>query len=47
MRLKLIFPTEEFEEEWKSIIQEFEETQEKVKPFALKGPLDNYEKYLE
>lgn len=47
MRLKLIFPTEEFEEEWKSIIQEFEETHEKVKPFALKGPLDNYKKYLE
>lgn len=47
MRLKLVFPTEEFEEEWRSIIQEFGAAHEKVKPFALKGPIDNYEKYLE
>ena len=47
MKLKLVFPTEKFEEEWKSIIQEFGTVHEKVKPFALKGPLDNYEEYLE
>lgn len=47
MKLKLVFPTEEYEEEWKSIIKEFVETYEKVKPFALKGPIDNYEEYLE
>lgn len=47
MQLKLVFPTEEFEEEWKSIIKEFGAFNEKVKPFALKGPIDNYERYLE
>lgn len=47
MKLKLVFPTEEYEEEWKSIIQEFGAAHEKVKPFALKGPIDNYKKYLE
>lgn len=47
MTLKLVFPNEEHEQEWKDIIQEMEEAGEKIVPYALKGDAVKYEDYLE
>lgn len=47
MTLKLVFPNEEYEQEWKNIIQEIEESGERIVPYALKGDAKNYEQYLE
>ena len=46
MTLKLILPTEEYREEWYSIIQEIEEVEEKITPLALKGNTNDYTEYL-
>ena len=47
MALKLVFPNEEHEQEWKDIIQGIEESGEKIVPYALKGDAVKYEDYLE
>ncbi len=47
MTLKLVFPNEEYEQEWKNIIQEIEESGERIVPYALKSDAKNYEQYLE
>ena len=47
MTLKLVFPSEEYEQEWKDIVQEIEESKEKIVPYALKGDAVKYEDYLE
>jgi predicted acetyltransferase len=44
--LKLVFPTDEYREEWYSIIKEIENANEKMTPFALKGETDDYDEYL-
>ncbi|WP_315120790.1 GNAT family N-acetyltransferase [uncultured Clostridium sp.] len=44
--LKLVFPTDEYREEWYSIIREIEDANEKMVPSALKGETDNYDEYL-
>lgn len=45
--LKLVFPTQRYKEEWYSIINEIENANEKIIPFALKNEVDDYDKYLE
>lgn len=45
--LKLVFPTDEYREEWYSIIREIEDANEKMVPSALKGETDDYNEYLE
>ena len=47
MKLKLIFPSEEYEQEWKDIINEIESTKEVMVPHALKKDTDDYAEYLE
>lgn len=47
MTLKLVFPNEEYEQEWKDVIQEIEAAEEKIVPYALKGDASVYEDYLE
>ncbi|GAA0086373.1 GNAT family N-acetyltransferase [Clostridium sp. CTA-7] len=44
--LKLVFPSEEFREEWQDIITEIENVKERITPFALKGEATNYNEYL-
>lgn len=44
--LKLVFPNEEYEEEWFSIINEIENAKEKMIPYALKGETNDYNEYL-
>lgn len=44
--LKLVFPTDEYREEWHSIVREIENSNEKMTPFALKGETDDYSKYM-
>lgn len=47
MELKLVFPTEEYEQEWKEIVEEIEEAEETMVPHALKKDTDDYAEYLE
>lgn len=35
--LKLVFPADEYIEEWYSIVKEIEDANEKMTPYALKG----------
>lgn len=44
--LRLVFPTEEYREEWYSIIEEIENANEKMIPFALKGEANDYDEFL-
>ncbi|MCK9524713.1 MAG: GNAT family N-acetyltransferase [Limnochordia bacterium] len=46
MSLRLVFPTENYENEWHSIIKEFEDAGEKMTPYSLKGSVDDYTEYL-
>jgi len=46
IKLKLVFPTEEYRAEWYAIISEIENANEKMTPFALKGETNDYNKYL-
>lgn len=47
MTLKLVFPTEEYEKEWKEIIEEIESVKETMVPHALKKDANDYAEYLE
>jgi predicted acetyltransferase len=44
--LKLVFPTDEYREEWYSIIREIESVNEKMTPFALKGETNDFNEFL-
>ena len=51
--LKLVFPTDEYREEWHSIVREIENSNEKMTPFAkhvgndsIKGYITNSESVL-
>ncbi len=44
--MKLITLTEEFKEEWKSLIKEFEDVGEKITPLAMKGNAETFEEFL-
>jgi predicted acetyltransferase len=46
MNLRLVFPTEQYEDEWQSIVQEIEDAGEKMTPYSLKASTNNYEEYL-
>lgn len=46
MNLKLVFPTEEYRDEWYSIIEEIEDANEKITPMALKCDADDYSVFL-
>lgn len=45
--LKLVFPTQKYENEWHSIINEIEKANGEIIPFALKGNASDYTEYLE
>lgn len=47
MKLKLVFPTEEYEKQWKEIIEEIERSKETMVPHALKKDANDYGEYLE
>lgn len=47
MKLKLVFPSEEYREEWRLIVKEIEDAGEKMTPYALKGDAEDYDKYIE
>jgi len=44
--LKLVIPTDKYRKEWYSIIEEIENENEKMTPFALKGEANDYDEYL-
>ncbi|KOA18844.1 acetyltransferase (GNAT) family protein [Clostridium homopropionicum DSM 5847] len=44
--LKLIFPNQDYKDEWFSIINEIENAEEKMTPSALKGEANDYNEYL-
>ena len=44
--LKLVSPSEEYREEWESIVKEIENAKERITPFALKGEATDYNEYL-
>lgn len=45
--LKLVFPMQEYKDEWDSIINEIENANEEIIPFALKDESSDYNEYLE
>ena len=46
MDLRLVLPTELYEDEWYSIVKEIEDAGEKMTPYSLKASTNNYEEYL-
>ena len=46
MNLKLVFPTEIYEDEWHSIVKEVEDAGEKMTPYSLKASANDYTEYL-
>lgn len=44
--MKLIELTKDYKYEWKSLISEFEENNEKLIPLAMKGHADTFEEFL-
>lgn len=44
--LKLVFPADEYIEEWYSIVKEIEDANEKMTPYALKGNTYDFDEYL-
>ena len=46
MNLRLVFPTELYEDEWYSIVKEMEDAGETMTPYSLKASTNNYEEYL-
>lgn len=46
MNLRLVVPTETYENGWYSIVKEFEDAGEKITPYSLKAHANDYSNYL-